>query len=237
VGIPAGHGYGPWPLAIDARHGRLYSFNAGRSSPDDGYSISIIDLKTNQVTGLIRLPGPIEHKFASTPLDILVDPYRPRLYALWGNRSDRSPFTSLAVIDLDTLTILDTLHDVLAVVPGPDRLYLAGPTRLWTVDPQSLQEQDSLDLSSSISTPQSLLLLNPTVNRLFLGQNHNELAVFEATTLKLLNTYTNSAQLLQAAVDEANGWVYVVGYDGAQIELRVLTSDGSRNQSGPVADL
>lgn len=226
VGIPAGHGYGPWPLAIDAQHGRLYSFNAGRSSPDENYSISIIDLKTNWVADLIWLPGTAEFRLSSVPIDLLVDPYRPRLYALWGNRSDRSPFTSLAVIDLDTLTILDTLHNVLTVVPGPDRLYLAGPSRLWTVDPQSFQEQDSLDLSSSTSTPQSLFLLNPTVNRLYLGQNQSELAVFEATTLKQLNTYTSPAPLLQAAVDDTNGWVYVVDYDGAQIKLRVLTSDG-----------
>lgn len=227
LGVPAGQGYGPWHLAVDPKHRRLYSFNIGRSRPPEDYSISIIDLETSQVIGLIHLPDTAEPKFPPTPIDLVADPYRPRLYALWGNRSEKSPLGNLVIIDLETKKILNTFSDVLAVAPGPDRLYLAGLTRLWTVDPQSLKELSSVDLQSPISTPQSLLLLNPTANRLYLSQNQNELSVFDAAHLKLLNTYTGSAQLVQAAVDEARGRVYIIDHEGTQVTLRALDSDGA----------
>jgi photosystem II stability/assembly factor-like uncharacterized protein len=197
---------------------------------DGGNTISVVALPAGEVTDLIRLDNmprqdPLQSAFSlPSPLDIQVDPYRPRLYALWGDLYASPPYSNLTLIDLDDLTILDTLPDVLAVAPGPDRLYLADQSRLSAVDPNSLTELTATNLQPSISNPQSLLL-NPTAKRLYV--NHSpRLEVYDADTLTLVNTYTAPAQLMQAAVDEANDQVLVIDHDGAQVYLRALDSDG-----------
>jgi photosystem II stability/assembly factor-like uncharacterized protein len=207
--------------------------NQGLAELGEGNTVSIIDLTTNQVTGLIQLenlPAPEALDFPSHPgpLDLQLDPYNPRrLYALTGDLYASPPYTTLTIIDLDAGRIADTLPDIYALAPGPDRLYLANASQLWTVDPISLAVLTSVNLQSPISNLQSSLLLNPTANRLYLGQKQpGALTVFTADTLTPVGSYTGPAQLIEAVVDEAAQQIWVIDSDDAQLTLRALDSDG-----------
>ncbi len=232
LGVPAGNGHAPQRVAVDSESQRLFTFNNGLPEVDEGNTISVVDLKTSEVTDLIRLNNmPRQDPLQGTvslpsPLDIQVDPYRPRLYVLWGDLYASPPYSNLTIIDLDDLTILDTLPGVLAVAPGPDRLYLADQSRLSAVDPVSGDELNATDLKSprEASNPQSLLL-SPSAKRLYLSHSPT-LESYDADTLTLVNTYTAPAQLMQAAVDEANDQVLVIDHDDDQAYLRALDSDG-----------
>ncbi len=85
---------------------------------------------------------------APYPLDIQVDPYRSRLYALAGDRYADPPNTTLNIVDTQNWQVIASLPEVEAVAPGPDRLYLVNDTRLWTVDPDSLQPLASQELET-----------------------------------------------------------------------------------------
>ncbi|HEX9922567.1 MAG TPA: hypothetical protein VGD99_07880, partial [Anaerolineae bacterium] len=127
LGVRAGNGYFPQQVALDAENRQLYTLNSGLAALDAGNTISVIDLDTNQVTALLKLNNQAgDDTFTPTPLDLQLDPYHARLYALTG-----APTTTLTIIDTDNLIILDTLSGVEALAPGPDRLYLASDTRLW----------------------------------------------------------------------------------------------------------
>ncbi|MBI1881488.1 MAG: hypothetical protein HYR94_25185, partial [Chloroflexi bacterium] len=233
LGVPAGNGHGPQRLALDPERRQLYTLNTGLAELNEGNTISVIDLSTNQVTALLRLdnlppPDPLQPAPSRPgPLDLQVDPYRPRLYALTGDPYASPPTSNLAMIDLDTQRIIDTLPDVLAVAPGPDRLYLASATRLWAADPASLTELFSLNLQSPSSNPQPVLLLNAEANRLYLGEKQSgTLTVFAADSLDLVGSYTGSAQLVDAIIDEAGQRVWLIDGNGTQLTLRALTGDG-----------
>lgn len=232
LGVPAGNGHQPQRVALDSQNQRLYTFNSGLSTLE-GNTISLVDLKTNAVTGLIPLnntprPNSSQDTFSPppNPLDIQVDPYRPRLYALWGDLYASPPYANLTIINRDDLTILKTLSGVMAVVPGPDRLYLANETRLWTVDPNSLSELTTTNLQPALQTSNlQRLLLNPDAKRLYLGRS-SVLEVYDAATLALVNTYQAPSQLMQVAVDQANKRILVIDHDGTEVSLRALDGDG-----------
>jgi len=233
LGVPAGNGHSPQRLALDSQRQRLYTLNQGLAELGEGNTVSIIDLTTNQVTGLIQLenlPAPETLDFPSRPgpLDLQLDPYNPRrLYALTGDLYASPPYTTLTIIDLDTGRIADTLPDIYALAPGPDRLYLANASQLRAVDPISLTVLASINLQSPISNLSPFLLLNPTANRLYLGQKQpGSLTVFAADSLAEVGSYTSPAQLIDAVVDESAQQVWVIDSDDAQLTLRALDSDG-----------
>jgi DNA-binding beta-propeller fold protein YncE len=232
-GVAAGNGYGPQRLALDSQRRQLYTLNNGLAELGEGNTISVMDLSTNQVTALLRLenlpsPGPLQPTPARPgPLDLQVDPYRPRLYALTGDPYASPPYTNLTIIDRSTQRIVDTLPGVLAVVPGPDQLYLASATRLWAADPNSMTELLAFDLQSPISNSQPFLLLNPEANRLYLGERQSgSLTVFAADSLSPVDSYAGSGPLVAAVVDETGQRVWIIDNDGTQLTLRALNSDG-----------
>jgi len=221
LGVRAGNGYFPQQVALDAENRQLYTLNSGLAALDAGNTISVIDLDTNQVTALLKLNNQAgDHTFTPTPLDLQLDPYRARLYALTG-----APTTTLIIIDTDNLIILDTLSGVEALAPGPDRLYLASDTRLWAIDPDSLvelaaQELEPLDLSGP-------LRLEAGANRLYLGRGRPwSLDSFAAETLTPIDSQPIVGELMQAVIDEVDERLLILASDGGQITLRALDGAG-----------
>ncbi len=98
-GVPAGNGHFPQQLVIDSQNRRLYTLNQGLFISKEGNTISIIDLETGQITGLLKLNNVAGPDLSSpTPLDLQLDPYRPRLYALSGDRYGDASATTLASV-------------------------------------------------------------------------------------------------------------------------------------------
>jgi photosystem II stability/assembly factor-like uncharacterized protein/DNA-binding beta-propeller fold protein YncE len=234
LGVPAGNGHSPQRLVVDSQRQRLYTLNNGLSDTNAGNTISVIDLKTSQVTDLLRLETPSRPSLLAEPyesilspprvLDLQLDPYRPRLYALTGDLYADPPYSNLSIIDLTTLTVLNTVSGVLAIAPGPNQLYLLSQNRLWSADPNSLTELSGTNLQSPITNPPSLLF-NPTTNRLYL-LNSPTLQVFAATTLTLVNTYTAASELKQVVLDPTNNGLWLIENDGAGLNLAGLDSAG-----------
>jgi photosystem II stability/assembly factor-like uncharacterized protein/predicted small lipoprotein YifL len=230
-GISVGNGVQPGRVAVDGQRQRVYTLNYGLSALKEGNTISVLDLETGKITALLKLHNMGESDFSPPdPLDLQVDPYRPRLYAVWGNRYGDIAATALTIIDIDTLSIIDTLPGVEAIAPGPDRLYLASDTRLWSVDPESLVELESYDLDPrELNLP---LLLNPRANRLYLGRGYPwSLQVFEADSLTPVGSYPIADRLLNAVVGADGERLFILESDGEQIVLRALNADGH-----PLAD-
>lgn len=226
LGVPAGNGHRPYHVAIDGQRGRVYTFNYGIAPA--GNTISVLDLETGEVTDLIYLHNMEAEDFSLPgPLDLQVDPYRPRLYAVSGDRFAETTVSTLTIIDADTLTIVDTVPGVEAIAPGPDRLYLANDTRLWSVDPDTLAQLGARDVDPrNFNEP---LLLNPQANRLYLGRGRPwSLEVFEADTLATVNSYLMLDQLRRAAVDVDGGRLFILESDGEALLLRALDVDGER---------
>lgn len=232
LGVPAGNGHRPQRVAVDSRRGQLYTLNEGLAELKEGNTLSIVDLTTNQVTALLpldNLPAPEQLRASFSrpnPLDLQVDPYRPRLYALTGDPYSDPPYSDLTIIDLEVQHIVDTLPGILAVAPGPDRLYLASATRLWAADPATLAELAYTDLQPPPSGSQPFLLLNAAANRLYLGQRQpGILTAYAADSLAPAGSYTGPAQLGEAVVDEAGQHIWLIDSDGTQLTLRALNSD------------
>jgi photosystem II stability/assembly factor-like uncharacterized protein len=224
LGIPAGNGHRPYHVAVDGQRGRAYTLNYGIGPA--GNTISVLDLESGEVTDLIHLDNMrAERSLLPDPLDLRVDPYRPRLYAVWGDRYADDTDSTLTIIDTDTLNIVDTVPGVEAMAPGPGRLYLANDTRLWSVDPESLAELEAHDLDPrKFNEP---LLVNPEANRLYLGRGRPwSLEVFEADTLASMNSYSLLSQLTRGAVDVDGERLFILENDGAGIVLRALDADG-----------
>ncbi len=225
LGIPAGNGHRPYYVAVDGQHGRAYTLNYGIAP--DGNTISVLDLETGEVTALIHLDNMRAGDIVlPDPLDLQVDPYRPRLYAVWGDRFAEETNSTLTIIDTDTLSTVDIMPGVEAVAPGPDRLYVANDTQLWSIDPDSLTELESSDLEPrQFNEP---LLLNPRANRLYLGRGRPwSLEVFEAGSLAPVNSYSLLSQLTRAAVDVDGARLFTLENDEAKIVLRALDADGA----------
>ncbi len=238
-GVPAGNGYRPQRVAIDSQQRRLYTFNEGLGSIQAGNSISVIDLDTGQVTGLLKLNN-MQAEDLSPPnaLDLQLDPYRPRLYALWGDPYADTPATNLTIIDTDQLTILDTLPGVEAIAPGPNRLYLAHDTRLWVVNPDSLAELGWRTLEPRrFNVP---VRLNVEANRLYLGRGRPwSLEIFAADSLAPVGSYPTTGDLLHALIDETNQHLLVIEKEDSQAMLHTLDYDGqplSNLPPTPLAD-
>lgn len=227
LGIPAGNGHRPYQIAVDGQRRRAYTLNYGEAEGQGGNTISVLDLETEEVTALIHLDNmETEDSLLPDPLDLQVDPYRPRLYALWGDRYAEVPDSALTIIDADTLSIVDTVPGVEALAVGPDRLYLANDSRLWAVDPESLTELEGRDLGPlKYNEP---LLVNPQANRLYLARGRPwSLETFEADTLRPVNSYALNADLGRAVVDVRGERLFVLENDGQQLVLRAMSADGS----------
>lgn len=218
LGVPAGNGYKPFYLAVDGERHRVYSLNVGFE--DEGNSVSVLDTQTSQITALLKL-GPQ----TLYPQGLLTDPYRSRLYALWRGSGSGEATSGLTIIDTETLTVTQTITDVMAIAPGPDRLYLANQTRLWVVNPDTLVELTSRSWAQGPSS--GLLLLNPNLNRLYLQHfEPKELEIFAADTLESVSKYTMGGNLKRVIVDQQAGHLIVLTTDQNQTFLRTLDANG-----------
>lgn len=238
LGVPAGNGHRPQRVAVDSQRRRVYTLNEGLVELNQGNTVSIVDLTTGQVTALLplnNLPSPEQLRATfsrPSPLDLQVDPYRPRLYALTGDPYSSPPTSELTIIDLETQRIVDTVPGVLAVAPGPDRLYLASATRLWAADPTTLAELAHTDLPAPASSPQRSLLLNTAANRLYLGERQpGQLTAYAADSLAPVGSYSGPTQLEDTVVDEAGQRLWIIDNDGTQLTVRALDQDAQ-----PLAD-
>lgn len=226
LGLPAGNGYGPHRLALDSQGRRLYTLNAGLASADAGPTVSLIDPDTGRVEALLRLADSSpEDVFSIRPLALHLDPYRPRLYAIWGDPFDEPTTSRLSIIDTGSLAVLDTLPGVAAIAPGPDRLYLASNSRVWAIDPASFEEQASQ--AFDVPAQPAALLLDPATNRLLLGQTRPaNLLFYVAGSLAPLGSLSMGDRLLDVALDEPGRRLLVLASDGRQVSLQALDREG-----------
>ncbi len=239
LGIPAGNGHSPYHVAVDSQRQRVYSLNMGSSHFDQGNTISVVDLETNQVTRLIELHNmEAGDFFPPDPLDLQIDPYRARLYVLWGDRYSENVDSSLTILDADTLAVINTLPGAESLAVGPDRLYLANDKRLWSVDPDSLAELETQALEPrTLNEP---LLLDAQNNRLYLARAYPpSLEIFEADALSPVGSYDVAEDLAGALVDTSKGRLLILENEGDQVVLRVLSLDGvplSQPGATPISD-
>ena len=225
LGVPVGNGTSPQRVAVDSQRRRVYTLNVGQDSLREGNTISVFDVEQRQFIALVRLNNMREFN-APYPRDLQVDPYRPRLYALAGDRYADTPDMTLSIVDTQTYQPIASLPGVEAVAAGPDRLYLVNDTRLWTLDPDSLQPLASQTLETRQYN--DFLLLNVAANRLYLGRGKPwTLQALDATTLERVGEYSTRHDLIAAVVDSANDQVVIAEYDGEHPVLRLLSADGN----------
>jgi len=226
-GVPAGNGPYPYQLAVDPVRGRVYTLNLGTN--EIGNSVSVYDTRRQEIVALVPLNNP-GHYNPPMPVELVVDPYRPHLYALTGDLYADAPAIDLFVIDVDRPAVTARLSGVEAVAPGPDSLFLANDTRLWAVDPNSLAEQRSQELPArKFNAP---LVLNDRLNRLYLGRgNPAELAIFDATDLSELDIIPLKAQPDHIILHAPTGRLFVVETLDDRAQLTAFGADGQ-----PLAD-
>ncbi|MEW5958523.1 MAG: YCF48-related protein, partial [Chloroflexota bacterium] len=225
-GFPAGNGYRPQQVAVDGQQRRLYTFNEGLAQTDAGNTISVLDLDTGEVTALLRLDNiSPAAAFPPAPLDLQVDPYRPRLYALWGDALAGSSALTLTIFDTTDLTLVKTLPGIGAIAPGPEQLYLANETRLWAVDPDSLAELSAQELE--LRRFCRGLRLDPQAGRLYLGRGQPwSIEVFAAATLAPMSSRPVEEELIELRVDPARRRILTVYNRGGQTLLQALDQEG-----------
>ncbi len=226
-GVPAGNGHRPAQVAVDGQNRRLYTLKKGLASDKVGNTVSVIDLAIDQVVNLLELNNwDPDLSWPPDPVDLQADPYRPRLYALTGDRYADTSAVALTVIDAESLAVVETIPAVEAVVPGPDRLYLANDTRLWAVDPLTLQEVASQALEPGRDN--APLLLNSQANRLYLGRGSRSGSVetFQADSLAPVGSYALEGELVELLLDEANQRLVVVENDGSRISAHLFDNQG-----------
>ena len=230
-GVPAGNGDRPWRLALDSARRRLYTLNEGLAQTRQGNTISVIDLTTNQIVDLLALNNmPEPQTYPPSPLDLQLDPYRPRLYALSGDRYGDAPAPSLTIIDTDNLAIVATIPGVQAFAVGPERLYLAFQQRLWAVEAESLVEVAAQELEfRQFNSP---LRLNLETNRLYLGRGQPwSVDIFAADTLAPVRSAAVNGDLAELALDAASQRLLTISGDTSTASLSALDLDGR-----PLAD-
>ena len=230
-GLPAGNGHHPRRAAMVGQH--LYLFNAGLSAVDNGNTISVFNVNTGQFTGLLRLNNyPSFASIPPAPLSLTADPYRPRLYAIWGDPFGETDDTSLSVIDTGNLSIVNTLSGVDAIAPAIDRLYLASDERLWTLDPDTLNETASQSLPpAQYNAPMRLHL---ETKRLYLGRGRPwRVEIFAADSLLPVGSYPLEGDLTEILVDAENTRLLVFERLNGQINRHTLDFDGVPEADAP----
>ena len=205
-GVPAGDGLYPARIAVDSDRQRIYFFNQGNNK--EGNTISVFDLRTREFVALVVLNNPGEY-VPLTPLDIKVDPYRPRLYAITGDPYAENTEAEMFVLDVNTLTVVKRVSGVEVMEPGPDLLYLASDVQLWSVEPEHLTTQKAVELSyRKFNAP---MLLNAPLGRLYLlRSNPSELIVFDSTDLRQLATVSFTAHAEQMVLHQESGQLFVL---------------------------
>lgn len=225
-GLPGGNGFYPYHLAVDEHQRRIYVFNEGLT-PQEGNTISVFDQAAGQFTRLIPLDNASSsNEFpANSPIALRVDPYRPHLYALWGDPYGEADQSNLSIINTETLTVTRTITGVDMVAAGPDRLYLVSDARLWAVDPDSLAELATMPLDAV--TYNDWLAFNAQANRLYVGRGRPwRIEVFAADTLLPVDTYVPGDELKQLAFDEGSGRLLVVSVTDQAVTLQPLSVTG-----------
>lgn len=224
LSLPAGNGQAPTHLAIDSQNRRLYTLNNG--IPAQGNSISIIDLEAQAVIAVISLDNSLpDVGYTPSLIDLSLDPYRPRLYALVGDKYDIS---TLHIIDTETQTVLQTWDDVDAVAPAEDRLYVVNGQQLSAVDPNSLVALATTSLDPASAYP--LLHFNAEANRLYLAsESPDELHVYD----EALNHVNSLPDIKVRALAIAGDLMYLV--EGQSQTARLQAADA--NDGSPITSM
>lgn len=223
-GLPAGNGYGPQLLALDSTHHRLYTFNQGLGAYSQSNTISIFDLQTQKFTGLIDLSNP-KQGYPYTPMELQYDPYRSRLYAIWGDYNSEKNNSKLTIIDPKSGAIIKSIQDVEAVAVAPDRLFLVNDERLWAIDSRSFKELASREMEARLFN--DIFVYNKELDRIYLGRGKPwEILAFDAETLESgPSGYAIQGDLLNAVIDPADGNLYLAVNEEGKTTLRRLDKE------------
>lgn len=223
-GVPAGDGLYPARIAIDSDRRRIYLFNNGDNQA--GNTISVFDLTANQFVALVALQNPGEYT-PPTPMEIKVDPYRTRLYAITGDPYADTTQAEMFVLDTNTLRIVERIRDVETMEPGPDALYLANDVQLWKVDPERFAEQGATILPYRRFN--TSMLLNPSLNRLYLLRaGPSELVVFDSENLASLSMASFTGRLRQLVLHSESGRLFLLEASGDdRAVVRILDPTGT----------
>lgn len=228
--LPAGNGYLPQLVAVDGQGGRVYTFNSGLRAfgQGQGNTIGRFDPESAAFSALIDLNNldPAD-SLAPEPLALLADPYRPRLYAIWGDRYGGPEEHTLTIFDAGSLAVVDSLPGVEAIAPGPDRLYFANSARLWAVDPESLAEVAARKLEPGRPQGSEPLFLSVEAGRLYLMRGRPwQVEAFAAGTLAPVGSYASTADELKGLfVDPARERLILLEKAGDELLLRPLGLD------------
>lgn len=223
-GVSAGNGLYPARIAVDSDRQRIYLFNHGDNR--EGNTISVFDLVLNKFVALVVLHNPGEYA-PPTPMDIKVDPYRPRLYAITGDPYTETTESEMFVIDTNTLSVVKRIPDIEAMEPGPEGLYLVRDVRLWTVDPERFVEQEAITLAyRRFNAP---MLLNASLKRLYLLRaDPSELVVFDSDNLDPLNTVSLTERSGHMILHQKSARLFVLEVSGEdRTVVRALDPSGS----------
>ncbi len=223
-GLPGGNGHRPRRMAMAEQY--LYLFNEGSPAVDNGNTISVFNINTGQFTDLLQLNNRQPNaNIPPAPLSLTADPYRPRLYAIWGDPFGEISDTSLSIIDTESLSIVNTLSGVEAILPAPNRLYLVNDERLWTLDPDTLSKTASQNLPpAQYNAPMRLHL---EAKRLYLGRGRPwRVEIFAADSLSPVESYPLKGDLAEILVDVEDARLLIFERLNGQIMRRALDFDG-----------
>jgi len=225
--VPAGNGYYPRAIAVNATTGRIYVRNE-RSDSEEYGNVSVIDGATNEIIATIPV-GRSGWDYNEMAVDETArEDLLHRVYVV--NRGDKT----LTVIDGTTHQMLTTLGDVEVVAvdrvgdcPSTSSghcLHVADSETVRLLDADDYRELRSASLPPGSSV--NALTLNLPADRLYLARSSpNALDIFTASTLERVTSITLEGRVQDLAVNPVTNRLYVALSGNENDEI--LTFDGS----------
>ncbi len=214
LGVPAGNGYYPRAIAINATTGRIYVRNE-RSDSEEYGNVSVIAGETNEIIATIPV-GRSGWDYG----EVAVDETANRVYVV--SRGDKT----LTVIGGDTHQVLATIEDVEAVaVDGAGgHLYVADGESVRLLNAGDYHELRSTNLLPASAVV--ALTLNLPADRLYLARSSpNALDIFTASALERVTSIPLKGRVQDLAINTVANRLYVALSGNENDEI--LTFDGS----------
>ena len=198
--------------AVDAGAGKYY---AGVSREQ---IVAIVDSKTLEKTGEIKLPGPSDA--------VLFDPKNRCLYV------DNDDGTSVFVIDTKTEKITATITipeapEYPVYDPASDVIFqnIKSSDQVLLIDPANNTVKEKWPTAPALK-PHGLALDSES-HRLFIAGNNGKLAVMDSVGGKVIATVDIAAGVDQIVFDPGNKRVYCAAGSGGVISVVQETADGA----------
>ena len=225
VPVPRTHQEGR-RIAVSERLDRVYlkRRNSAYSSPQTG-AIDVIDGATHQLRSSIPIPN--------LSVDLAVDDTRGRIYVSAGS--------TLHVYDAETETLITSVDvggrsGMMALNPVTGRIYmLTGEDEVTVIDTSSLTPVASVALEKELIF-RSVLAVNTTTNKIFVGGDGNVTVVNGATNSveAVFRTGRDGRPVENIVLDEEADVVYLTDFDYRADyfdQRRIAVFDGSNGNA------